>query len=134
VPVTLGALLLVAGIASAGFFVGQSLRLSGEEVERRLEAQARHDNEQKRLALARQKRALEQSYDKRLKRETQEAAAEGQSQGQTAGYSSGQKSGFDSGKAKGRQEGEGEGYGEGWDDGYEIGREEGYDEGYEDGS
>ena len=123
------AILLLAGMAVGGFFVGQGTRLSSDEVDRRIAKQARFDKakftKQRKQALAGQRERMMARFEGTLERETEAARQAGYAAGEDAGYASGESAGYAAGEAAGYDAGEEEGYAAGELDGWN----EGFDEG-----
>jgi hypothetical protein len=117
--------LVIAGIGIGAFFIGQGSRMSGEEVDAKLAAQAADDKkfygDRQRDALTRQRRQLTARADHRATQAERRGYDKGMTQGQEQGYATGQSAGYNSGKAAGEEEG----YAEGQADGYMSGFDEG---------
>lgn len=122
--VALLAVVVAAGIAAGGFFIGQGTRQSDDEVRaviaRAVSAETERQEELRRKALDERKakdKATLRRVVKKLKREAKQRAEQSYASGQSVGYSSGHSAG------------EEEGYEEGSVDGYIDGSVDGYDAG-----
>ena len=123
------AVLLLAGMAVGGFFVGQGTRMSSAEVEQRIAKQIRFDTarftKQRKQALNRQRERMMTRFEGTLERETEAARAAGYAAGEDAGYAAGEDAGYaageDAGYAAGEEEGYWEGNVDGWSDGFDEG-------------
>jgi hypothetical protein len=115
--VAAAAVLLLLG----GFFIGRSTRLSGDEVQTKINQQAQADKIASQKALSDQAEKLRSERIAQVRRAADRARGRGLRQGR----SEGREQGFDDGQAQGFQAGQSSGYAQGQNDGFQSGLDEG---------
>jgi hypothetical protein len=115
--VAAGAVLLLL----AGFFIGRSTRLSGDQVQTKINQQAQADKIATQKALTDQADALRAERIRLVRRAADRARGGGLRQGRNEG----QRQGFNDGQAQGFQAGQSSGYAQGQNDGYQSGISDG---------
>jgi hypothetical protein len=111
--VTAGVIVALLG----GFFIGRGTRLSNEEVQTRINAQAQTDQIAQERALNDQRRDMLRRQRTLVGRVSSKAESRGRRQGREEGFNEGQSTGFNQGQAQGYTQGQTEGYDQGLDTG-----------------
>ena len=111
--VTAGVIVALLG----GFFIGRETRLSNDEVQSRIDAQAQTDQVAQERALNDQRRDMLRRQRTLVGRVSAKAEARGLRQGREEGYDQGQSVGFSQGQTQGYTQGQTEGYDDGLDTG-----------------
>lgn len=96
---------VVIPLLIGAYFIGQSTRMSGGDVDHKLAGQSNADRNfyktRTQAALRHQEKKLRRVFDKRAKKRAEKAFK----RGQNSGYASGQSVGYSSGKSAGQTEG-----------------------------
>ena len=101
----------------AGFFIGRGTRLSNDDVQARIDAQAQTGQIAQERALNDQRRDLLRRQRSLVGRVSAKAEARGRREGRERGFTEGQSEGFAQGQSTGFAQGQTEGYNEGLDTG-----------------
>lgn len=101
----------------AGFFIGRGTRLSNEDVQARIDAQAQTGQLAQERALNDQRRDLLRRQRTLIGRVSAKAEARGRREGRERGFDEGQSAGFSQGQNAGFAQGQNEGYSQGLDTG-----------------
>ena len=101
----------------AGFFIGRGTRLSNEDVQARIDAQAQTGQLAQERALNDQRRDLLRRQRTLVGRVSAKAEARGRREGRERGFDEGQNAGFTQGQSTGFTQGQNEGYNQGLDTG-----------------
>ena len=121
VGITAAATAIVILAHVAGFFIGRGTRLSNDEVQARITAQAQADEIARERALNEQRREASRRQGALIARVAAKAEArgrrEGRAEGQQRGFTEGQQAGFSAGEAAGFSQGQTEGFSSGLDQG-----------------
>lgn len=111
--VTAGVIVALLG----GFFIGRSTRLSNDDVQTRINAQAQTDQVAQERALNDQRRDMLRRQRTLVGRVSAKAEARGIREGREQGYDEGQNVGFSQGQTQGYTQGQTDGYDDGLDTG-----------------
>ena len=114
VAVSAAATIGVLAALVIGFFVGQSGRMSDDQVQAKLDGQAKAAQAAQAAALVDQKQDLSRGFATRLQRVINRVSAKAE--------------------ARGRSEGRNEGYAQGQNDGFSQGQNAGYNKGFDEGT